>query len=103
MLMFGQPCDNSGISAYGNYRHVGPLTASRDRGYRCARRVGLGTDAGVAGGEVRLVPIPAPDCAQPDYDEGVDRHPGRTSNLLATAPALGYAISAFVSCVARNG
>jgi hypothetical protein len=45
MLMFGQPCDDSGISAYGNYRHVGPLTASRDRGYRCALRVELGTDA----------------------------------------------------------
>jgi hypothetical protein len=41
-------------------RHVGPLTASSTRRYRCARREGLGTDAGVAGGEVHLEPILLP-------------------------------------------
>jgi hypothetical protein len=46
------------------------------------------------------VSIPAPECAQPDYDEGVDRHPGRTSNLLATAPAM--ALCDFSICVMRG-
>jgi hypothetical protein len=43
---------------------------------------GLGTDAGVAGGEVGLVPILLPIALKRTTMKVVAQHPGRTSNLL---------------------